>query len=147
MNHDFDSKTSIVIHAPAAAVWDALVNPAIIKRYLFGTNTASEWKRGSRISFTGEWEGKPYEEGGFITEIEPERILQYTHYSSMSGLPDLPENYHLVTFELAAEGNAIRLSLSQDNNPTVEARDQAVKNWAMILEGMKKLIEEERIAK
>lgn len=39
----------------------------------------------------------------------------------MSGLPDKPENYHIVTIELAAKGDHTLVSLSQDNNPTEQA--------------------------
>ena len=74
-------------------------------------------------------------------KIEPRRLLQYSHYSPLTGLPDTPENHHTVTIELSAEGAQTRVSLSQDNNPSEEAREQSEKNWKMMLEGLKKLLE------
>ena len=55
-------KTSIIINAPAAQVWKALTDPAIIKQYFFGTNVETDWKKGSPITWTGEWEGKTYQD-------------------------------------------------------------------------------------
>ena len=37
MNNTIVAKATITINAPAARVWDALTQPELIKRYLFGT--------------------------------------------------------------------------------------------------------------
>jgi uncharacterized protein YndB with AHSA1/START domain len=138
---DTVAKSSIMIDAPAAQVWDALVNPAAIKQYMFGTNVISDWKKGSSILWKGEWNGKSYEDKGVIRKLKPGRTLQYTHFSPLSGLPDRPENYHTVTIQLAAEGDKTRVSLTQDKNPTEEARAHSESNWGMMLGGLKKFIE------
>jgi hypothetical protein len=59
----------------------------------------------------------------------------------MSGLPDKPENYHTVSIELSAEGNQTRVSLSQDQNLTEQAQQHSEKNWNMMLESLKNLLE------
>ena len=38
------AQAHITISAPIARVWDALVNPEMIKHYMFGTNAVSEGK-------------------------------------------------------------------------------------------------------
>src|SRR2546427_90916 len=80
------------INAPLARVWDTLVDPEAIRRYMFGTTVVSDWKEGGPIVWKGEWKGKAYEDKGVILRLEPERILQYSHFSPQSGLPDTPEN-------------------------------------------------------
>ena len=141
-NVDHLAKTSTTIDAPAGRVWDALVTPSIIRQYMFGTNVTSDWKEGSPITWKGEWEGKAYEDKGVIQKIQPGRLIRFTHFSPQAGLPDKPENYHTVTIELAEDGSdRTRVSLSQDNNPTDEARQHSEKNWGMMLDGMKKLLE------
>jgi uncharacterized protein YndB with AHSA1/START domain len=122
-------------------VWDALVNPKKIKEYMFGTNVASDWKKGSPIVWKGEWKGKKFEDKGVILQLERERLLQYSHFSPLSGLPEKPENYHTVTIELSKKGTQTLVSLSQDNNLTDEEREHSEKNWKMMLEGLKKLLE------
>ena len=135
-------KQSVAINAPVAKVWDALVNPTMIKQYLFGTNTVSDWKVGSPIAFKGEWEGKTYEDKGVILRLEPGRLLEYTYFSSFSKLPDIPESYQTITIELSSRETHTLLSLSQDNNPTREAQEHSEKNWGMVLGSLKKLLEQ-----
>ena len=141
MKKDFIAKASTTINAPIAKVWDAFVNPQVIKKYMFGTTVASDWKEGSPITWKGEWEGRAYEDKGVILKIEPERLLKYSHFSPLSGQPDVPENYHKVTIELSRKGKQTAVSLSQDNNATEEARQHSEKNWKMMLAGLKKQLE------
>jgi uncharacterized protein YndB with AHSA1/START domain len=135
------ARSSIAIEAPPAQVWQALVTPAAIKQYMFGTNVTSDWKEGSPITWKGEWQGKAYEDKGVIRQFKPNQALQYTHFSPLAGLPDKPENYHTVSIQLSPDGNRTRVSLTQDNNPTEEARSHSEKNWKMMLEGLKKFVE------
>jgi uncharacterized protein YndB with AHSA1/START domain len=141
MKNTFVAKKAITINAPASQVWDALTNPAMIKQYLFGTEAISDWKVGSPIVYKGTWEGKAYEDKGKILRVEPHKLLETTYWSGNSGLPDIPENYNTVTYELSANGNQTTVSLTQDNNASAEARDHAEQNWGMVLDGMKKLLE------
>ena len=142
MPNDYIAKASTTINAPAATVWDAFVNPARIKQYMFGTNVVSDWKQGSPITWKGEWQGKAYEDKGTILKFSPPRPLQYTHFSPLTGKPDKPENYHTVTIELAGDGARTNVTLTQDNNRTEEERQHSEKNWTMMLEGLKKLLEQ-----
>jgi uncharacterized protein YndB with AHSA1/START domain len=135
------SKASTSIHASTEKVWDALTNPEIVKQYFFGTNQQSDWKPGSDITWTGQWEGKAYKDKGKILDIIPGKRLQYTYYSSMSGEEDKPENYRTVTFELSGSGNSTELTITQDNNKSEESRAHSEQNWNMILDAMKKLLE------
>lgn len=136
--HDLIAKASTVIDAPIEKVWDALTDPVRIKRYMFGSDVASDWQVGSAITWSGEWNGKPYQDKGVILRNEENRVLAYSHFSPMMGKPDLPENYHTVTIELSADGEKTGVTLSQDNNATEEARAHSEKNWTMMLEGLKK---------
>lgn len=134
-------KRSIFIAADTAAVWDALVNPGKIKKYLFGTETISEWKVGSRITYKGVWQGKEYKDGGTILQFVPEKIFQSTYWSSMSGTQDKPENYATVTYELAKQDKGTLLTLTQDNCKTEEQKKHSEENWGIVLEGLKKIVE------
>lgn len=141
MNDQFVAKASTRIDAPVARVWDALVNPAMIKQFMFGTTVVSDWKKGSPIGWKGEWQGRKYEDKGVILDIEPSRLLRYSHFSPLSGQPDVPANYHHVTIELSGKGPQTVVSLSQDNNASDEERQHSQKNWETMLAGLKKLLE------
>lgn len=139
------AKAEIEINAPADSVWDALVNPSKIKEYMFGTNVSSDFKEGSEITWSGEWQGKTYKDKGVILQNIPEKILQYSHFSPLTGEPDIPENYHTVTIELTNKGEKTFLTLSQDNSPSEEARKHYEDNWKMMLSSLKRFIEENMI--
>ena len=131
------ANASTVVDAPASKVWNALVDPAAIKQYMFGTNVSSDWKKGRK----GEWKGKSYEDKGVILQLDREKRLSYTHFSPLMGKPDTPENYHTVTIELSLDGARTRVSLAQDNNATEEARSHSEKNWELMLAGLKRHVE------
>jgi uncharacterized protein YndB with AHSA1/START domain len=133
---------TVKINAPISKVWDALTNPATIKKSMFGTDVVSDWNEGSKITWKGEWEGKAYEDRGVIQKMIPEKLVQYTHYSPTSGQPDVPESYHTVTIELKKEDSGVSVTLTQDNNATEQAKEHSEKNWKMMLESLKKFLEE-----
>ena len=135
------STASVTVKTPLAKAWDAVVNPSIIKQYMMGADVVSDWKPGSAIVWKGEYEGKKYEDKGTILKLEPEKVLQYTHYSPLTGKPDVPDNYHTVTIELTPKGDATTVSLSQDNNPDEEARAHTSKFWQGMLDTLKGLLE------
>ena len=141
MNKTFISQSTIAINAPASKVWDALIKPELIKQYLFGTEVTTDWQVGSPITYKGEWEGKTYEDKGKVLQVEKEKLLVSTFWSSLSALADIPENYKTVRYELSADDIGIRLTITQDNNNSQEEADHSGQNWKMVLEGIKKLVE------
>ena len=142
MDNNLIARASIKINATNSKCWDALVNPEAIKQYMFGTNVVTDWREGGPIIWKGEWQGKPYEDKGMVLLFKPMRTIQYSHFSPLTGLPDKPENYHIVTIEVAAEGNQTSVKLSQDNNPNEQAREHSEKNWDMMLVSLKKFLEQ-----
>jgi uncharacterized protein YndB with AHSA1/START domain len=141
MSKEFIAQASIIFNASVSNVWNALTNPDLIKQYMFGTTVVSDWKEGSSIIWKGEWQGKAYEDKGKILKIEPEKVLEVTHYSPLSGATDISENYHTVKYELMQEGDTTKITLTQDNNANEEEKEHSEKNWQMFLESLKKLLE------
>jgi uncharacterized protein YndB with AHSA1/START domain len=136
------AKAQTTIRCDIGEVWDALINANTIKKYMFGTTVKTDWKEGSKITWRGEWKGKSYEDKGEILEVVPQSKLRYSHYSPLTGLEDIPQNYHIVTIHLYDNGDQTMISLTQDNNSTEESRDHSEKNWMMMLTSLKKLLEE-----
>ena len=142
MSNSFVAKTQITIDAPADAVWQALTDPAKVKQYMHGTNMETDWQVGSPVTWTGEWKGESYEDKGEALAVVPKRLLRMTHWSPMGGTEDKPENYHIVTYELAEQDGKTVLALSQDNNASQEEADSMAKNnWGPVLEGIKTVAE------
>ncbi len=141
MNNNLIAMASITINAPIAKVWQALVEPAAIKQYMFGTTVKSDWKEGGPIRWKGVWKGEAYEDKGTVLEIRPQQRLKYSHFSPLAGVPDKAENYHTVTVDLLQEAGQTVVTLAQDNNANEEERRHSQENWMVMLEGLKKYVE------
>lgn len=133
---------SIRIDAPVEKVWEALVNPGLIKKYMFGTEVITDWKVGSPIVWKGIWDGKSYEDKGIIIKKELLKTLVFTHFSPLTGIPDVQENYHSVTYELDYYDDHTHVTLWQDNNRNEKERKHSQENWERVLAGLKKVIED-----
>ena len=132
MDKKLIARASVTVNASPARVWEALTTPAIIKKYFFGSDIVTDWKVGSPIFYRGEWQGKPYEDKGTILKFEPEKRLVNTHWSPLSGVPDTPDNYHTVAYELTPHGASTTLTLTQDNNATEDERSHSEQNWNIV---------------
>lgn len=131
----------IDIDATAAQVWEALTDPEQIKTYMFGSEVETDWQPGSSITWKGEYEGKAYQDKGEILEIEPEQLMKVSHFSPLGGQPDVPENYHTLTYQLTGSGSSTHVSLSQDNNASEEEAEHSKQMWTALLDGLKKVVD------
>ena len=131
---------STVVEADKPRVWTAITDPAEVKQWFFGSDLETDWQPGSPITWSGEYEGKAYQDKGEVLEVEPGRLLKVTHYSPLGGQPDVPENYHTLTYELSGDGPT-ELSLSQDNNASEEEAEHSRGMWEMLVQGVKKVAE------
>ncbi|MEO6541881.1 MAG: SRPBCC family protein [Ferruginibacter sp.] len=141
MKSDIKGNVSVNINAGIAEVWDALTKPEIIKQYFFGTNTETDWKPGHAIKFTGEWEGKSYVDKGTVLDIEKNKLIKYSYWSSMSGIEDKPENYAILTYEISGKDGDVTVSVLQENIPDEKMKTHSEGNWNKVLQGLKNLLE------
>jgi uncharacterized protein YndB with AHSA1/START domain len=141
MKNNITGKASIVINAPAEKVWEALTTPALIKKYFFNTDAHSDFKEGSPITFSGEWEGKSYQDKGTVLKVEKNKLFQYNYWSSMSGIEDKPENYVVISYELSEDAGKTRLNIRQENIPDEKTKEHSEQNWMKVLEGLKDMLE------
>ena len=135
------------INAPPNKVWAALTDREKLRSFFFGSDIETDWRVGSPILFRGDWKGKKYEDKGVIKTFDREKKLSFTHWSALSNVPDKPENYHIVTFELRPAGKETEVELIQENQNESEPRTPKVtkelkKNWSMLLDGLKKTVED-----
>lgn len=108
MRHDLEVSESIDINATPPKVWRTMTDPELIKEYLFGTETITDWKVGSDIIFQGEYGDNKefkYRDKGVVRENILNELISYSYWSGFSGLEDSPENYSLVTYTLKSNDN------------------------------------------
>ncbi len=142
MNSYLTARASVLIDAPAERVWEALTKPEIIKRYFFGTTTHTDWKIKGPIRFSGEFEGKTYEDEGTVLAFDPFDLIRYSYWSSMSGTENKPENYLTITYRLHREKNQTRLEITQENVRDEKSRLHSEENWRKVLANLKRVVED-----
>lgn len=140
MDKQLKLSETIHIEAPATKVWSAITDKVKIREYFFGTDVTSDWKVGSPVIWSGEWEGKRYEEKGSVLAVEKDKQLSFTYLSS--GKEDKPENYAVIVYKLESNGNgATKFTVTQENFENQEACDHSKENWRTVLNGLKKVAE------
>jgi len=143
-------KNSIIVNAPVGKVWDALVNPEQTKKYMFGCEAVSDWKPGHPLLWKGVYEGKEMVfVKGSVVEIKPEKFLSYTVIDPNSTIPDIPENYLTITYDLSVANGQTTLTVTQGDYATVAEGERRYaesinggEGWNPILVEIKKLVEQ-----
>jgi uncharacterized protein YndB with AHSA1/START domain len=133
---------SITINAPAAKVWEAITEPATRKKWFFGVDTRTDWREGSPIVHTGEFQGKPYKDKGVVKQIVPRKKLVHTHWSSMSGRPDKPENYETINYTLIELNGATEVGITEENIATEKQKATSEEMWKGALGELKRVVEQ-----
>jgi len=141
MKNKLVAKISKTIDANPSEVWKTITTPALIKKYLYGTEVITDWQVGHAIEYKGSYNGKEYHDKGKIIKIEPGKIFESTYWSSMGGKEDKPENYNQVSYLLTEKGDQTILTLTQDNIGSEKERDAMVANWTKVLDKLKEVTE------
>jgi uncharacterized protein YndB with AHSA1/START domain len=143
-------KNIISINASKSKVWNALIDPEQTKKYMFGCETVSDWKPGSTLLWKGTYESKEMIfVKGHVIDIQSEKLLSYTVIDPNNpAVPDIPENYLTVTYELATENNQTILTVTQGDFNNVAEGEKRYKEtynngegWNPILIQIKKIVE------
>ena len=129
-----------VVNAPIEKVWDALTNREIVKQYFFGSDQVTDWKVGSPIVWTGEYEGTTYTDKGTVLEFVPNKKLVFSYLSSWANREDKPENYLRVSYDVKPVETGTALTITQTNYDEEKVR-HSEENWAAVIDGLKKLVE------
>jgi uncharacterized protein YndB with AHSA1/START domain len=135
---------TITINAPTSQVWDAVTNQAVMKKWMSDTDIDifTDWIVGTPFVIRGNLHGIDFENRGTVLQFDPEKILRYTHLSSLSRLHDELANYSVIEFRVAPLGNQTTLALTVSNFPTETIYKHLAYYWTVTLEILRKLIEQ-----
>ena len=135
------AKAETDIDATPERVWSALTEPDQISAYMWESSVETTWEVGGPITWSGEMEGRPYEDKGEVLTYDEPHVLSTTHYSPTMGKPDVPESYHTLVYTLTPTGDGTHLELTQDGNESDEQAEQFSQNWQQMLDGLKAHVE------
>lgn len=136
---------SILINSPASTVWEHLTIPSLMKEWMLDTDAEleiiSEWRVGSSIIMKGAMHDINFENKGTILKYDTGKTFEYSHLSSISQLPEVPENFCILTFTLSPVGTATALNLTITNFPTDSIYKHMEFYWRTVIEILKKQLE------
>lgn len=135
---------SVLVNSVPQKLWEALTIPQWMVKWMaepgMELEINTDWKVGSPIIIKGFHHVK-FENRGVVLAFEPERKLSYTHLSSVSPLPDKPENHVLLEFALVPNENRTRLTLALSNFPDEIIRKHMELYWRATLELIREFVE------
>lgn len=129
------------IHAGPERVWAALTEPDQIAVYMGGSKVETTWAVGSPITWSGEYDGRAYQDRGTVLAYDEPHVLSVTHYSPLMGQEDRPENHHTLVYRLTGDGDVTHVALTQDNCADEAQAEQFSRNWQAMLQGIKAHVE------
>ena len=139
----YSIEVSTVIRVGIQEAWSLLVDPKRASDLWWGSMVESDFVVGHPIVWKGMWEGKPFEDRGKIRNVQAPTLLRYSHWAPSSG-PDVPENQSLLTWRLAAEADAVRVTFQHENIATKEMKEHSEPMWNQLLAKMKDMLEKTR---
>ena len=108
---------SIEIAAAPDQVWETLTDRDK-GRVWRSADYETDWQPGSAIAITAQIGPKRYRDKGMVLAVERPTRLTYEFLPRVSGLPDVPESYSFVSFELVAHGNGTELTVTHTVPPS-----------------------------
>jgi uncharacterized protein YndB with AHSA1/START domain len=135
----------VTIRADTTAVWRALTDPVLVRQWAaepeLNLDVVTDWQVGSPIIMQG-FHHVRFENHGTVLHFQPNTFLQYTHLSSISRLPDRPENYTRIAFRLSpSDDGATSLNVELENFPTESILRHLDFYWRVTIEVLKRFIE------
>jgi uncharacterized protein YndB with AHSA1/START domain len=136
---------SIRIDASVIAVWEALTQPELMKSWMADSEIeiVTTWDVSTPIVINVQ-EVSPktsFKNSGLVLQFVKEHVLEYSHLSSLSQLPDQDENYTIITFTSQQEENQTLLKVNLSNFPTESIYKHIDFYWTITLDVLKWFVE------
>ena len=138
-------QTSVSIAAPTPVVWRVLTDPELMKRWMgepeMELEVRTTWRVGSPVVISGTHHVR-FSKDGTVLRFEPERLLAYSHRSSLSDLPDEPASYTELEFALSAAGTGTSLTFTARNFPTESVYRHLALYWKGTMQVVKRVADQ-----
>jgi DNA-binding transcriptional ArsR family regulator/uncharacterized protein YndB with AHSA1/START domain len=126
----------IYIKTTPVALWKAITDTEMRRKYTFGAVVTSDWTPSSRYQAMGG--GAPIFEGENLEVDPPRRLVQ--SFRALWGEDVKSEGTSRVTWEIEPVGDSCLLKVTHDQLRE-DANNQLFGGWPMILSGIKTLLE------
>lgn len=142
-------RTSVIINSSLAEVWESLTQPDQMKQWMSESDikVTTDWAPGHVFRIEGELHGAAFVNTGTVLRFEKEKVLSYSHLSSISGLPNKIENYTIFEFNLVLQAHQAFLTFYARVFPTETIYKHLAFYWPVALEELKKFTEKKHAGK
>jgi uncharacterized protein YndB with AHSA1/START domain len=134
------------INARPSKVWAVLTDTRHLVNWIGDPEmkiaVQTDWIIGNPIIITGFHHVKFKNKGIVLKHIE-NKLLSYTHLSSVSRLPDKPGSYSTFEFILTPAGEYTTLTVTIENFPTVAIQKHLEFYWKSTVTVIKEYVERE----
>lgn len=139
-------ESTVNINAPASQVWQALIDPAFTRQYMFGCNVVSSWEIGSPVSWKGHKDGVIYVDGKLI-QYEPNKTLEHTVFDPNASYAKNPANHLHVKYTISSKQGMSQLHVRQGDFTAVAEGEKRYQDttagggWQTVLDKIKEIVE------
>ena len=127
------------IRATPEQVWHALTDPEVTSRF-WGHAQVSEWSVGSRVDHVRTDGSGIADAAGTVIEVDrPHRLVFSFDHPSQADDPTFEPS--VVTFQIEAYRDIVKLTLSHAHLHSTEQRDGLALGWPTVLANLKTLLE------
>jgi uncharacterized protein YndB with AHSA1/START domain len=143
MVNDLVVSRSVVLNASPERVWEALTHPGMTKHYMYNCAVSSDWKPGSPVRWSGDYNGRTLDEQGDIIDIIPGRLLKYSGFDRLADGDISRDGNIYITHELIPIGAKTKLLTTLEHFEGDESRaEYAAQQWDFeILPRLQTLVE------
>jgi uncharacterized protein YndB with AHSA1/START domain len=136
---------SVQINATPSAVWKALTEPGLMRQWMSETpiEIITDWVVRHPMVIRGDWYKTGFINNGIVLKFDPLKCLQYTHLSSLSRLPDKPENYTALSFLLSPLESGTEVTFTATNFPTESIYRHFAFYWNVAIVLLKRFVEQQ----
>jgi uncharacterized protein YndB with AHSA1/START domain len=138
--------TTVIVNSGVQQVWRILTDRDSMSQWMgdpeMDIKVQTDWKINSPIFITGFHHVK-FQNNGMVLQYDKEKRLKYSHLSSVSRLPDQPENYSVIEFILTPLDQRTQLRLEVQNFPTDTIRKHLEFYWKTTLHLIKTTVEKQ----
>lgn len=137
-------REEVLIRAQPSEVWAALTEPQLMRQWMGEPEMViavdTTWNVGEPIIISGLHHAR-FRNEGTVLHYEPERRLTYTHLSSLSRLPAVPESFSTFDFVLTQAAAGTTLTLTIRGFPTESIFKHLAFYWRVTVKLLAELVE------
>jgi len=138
---EFNIRKTVNLNAPVSLVWNALTDPEWVKQYLLGAKVVSDWVVGSKIVYSGSFNGIDFRDEGETTILETDKQFQYTYWGANHGTEKVKANHVILTYLLSKTDSGTQLTVTQENYRSKEIAEGMNPIGDLIFANLKNLVE------